>query len=187
MMNTEDQKNNQPTATAPGTESETKTKSNSNNKISGLNSTLRNIGFGFLFLLLGALIVGVALYLPANSKLGTAETELDRLRPIETAYEDLLVEFDQVSIQRVVYKIFANASQMQVALINDDSGRITQYLQYIEDDLSSLSIPDFPDVPASLQEQFAIVADKRVTDKSGALAALQVFQNDLLLLIDNLE
>ena len=186
-MNMEDLNTNFANTPPVDKETETRIKNNTNGKKTDLNSILRKIGFGFLFLFLGSLIVGIVLYLPANSRLQTAEAELDRLRPIEAAYEDLLVDYDVKSIQRIVYKTLANASQMHIALTNDDTGRIAQYLQYIEDDLANLSIPNFPDVPASLQQQFNKVAEKRVTDKSGAIAALQVFQNDLLLLIDNLE
>ena len=186
-MNTEDLNTSPSVAPPPNDEMETETKSNTNGKMSGFTNILRKIGFGFLFLVLGMLIIGIAFYLPAKSNLKTSEVELERLRPIETAYEDMLVEHERVNIQRVVYKILANASQMHIALINEDNSRIAQYLQYIEDDLSSLTIPDFPDLPASLQEQISKVSDMRVTDKPGALNALQLFQNDLLLLIDNLE
>jgi len=160
---------------------------NSTKKQSGVKKIFRQIGFGFLFFLLGALVVGLALYLPANSKLRNAEVELERLYQIESTYEDLVVDHERVSIQRSVYKILANASQMHVAIVNNDTDRISQYLQYIEDDLASLSIPDFPDLPTSLQDQLSKVAEKRTNDKTGALEALRVFENDLLLLIDNLE
>lgn len=158
-----------------------------NKKPNALNNLLRQIGFAFLFFLLGALVVGLALYLPANSDLRTAEAELERLYPIEAEFTELVAEYEKVSTQRVVYKILANASQMHVALVNEDNSRIAQYLGYIEDDLAKLSIADFPEIPASLQDQLGKVSDKRLSDKAGAIEALQVLQNDLLLLIDNLE
>ena len=159
----------------------------SKKKTSGLNTVVRQVGFAFLFFLLGALIVGLVLYLPTNSDLKAAEAELDRLYPIESDYADLVVEHERIGEQRIVYKILANASQMHVALVKEDKNRITQYLGYIEDDLENLSIADFPEITGSLQEQLDKVADKRLSDDEGAIEALQLFQNDLLLLIDNLE
>jgi len=185
-MNTDELNTNVSNEQNPTIEPEKKTKGGTKAKPSGFNTMLRKIGFGFLFLLLGALIVGLALYLPANSNLRAAEAELERLLPIESAYEDLLVEHEELSIQRLVYKILANANQMHIALLNEDSSRVAQYRQYIEDDLSNLSVPDFPDISESLQKQFSKVTEKRTTDKSGAIEALQVFQNDLIVLIDNL-
>lgn len=187
-MSTDDQINN--FSTEKSTADKVDPKKNDNKKVdrdTKINHVLRNAGFAFLFFLLGALVVGLAFYLPANSKLQTAQSEVDRLLPIESDYNTLLVEFGQISAQRSIYKILANASLMRVALVDNQSSRIDQYMRYIEDDLSKLSLADFPDLPASLQGQFLLVSKNAEKDKTAALRELQAFQNDLLLLIDNLE
>ena len=152
-----------------------------------INNSLRSIGFSLLFFFLGALIVGLVLYLPTDSKLRAAEAELNRLYPIEEEFIQLTEDYGQVSAQRVVYKMLSNASLLQVALENDTSGRIKQYIRYIEEDLINLTLSDFPDIPASLTDQFSQVTEKVSSDRPGALRELQSFQNDLLLLMDNLE
>lgn len=152
-----------------------------------INNTLRSIGFSLLFFFLGGLIVGLVLYLPADSKLRAAEAELSRLYPIEEEFIRLTEDYSQVSAQRVVYKMLSNASLLQIALENNTSGRINQYIRYIEEDLLNLTLSDFPDIPASLTDQFRDVTEKVSSDRPGALRELQSFQNDLLLLMDNLE
>jgi len=187
-MNIKDGKNEAVTEATTDIKPAENTKENkSSKKDSNINTLLRKIGFSFLFFLLGALVVGLALYLPAYSNLQKANAELEELRPIESAYEELVSEHEHVTTQRLIYKILANASQMQVALVNEDKDRIDQYFQYMEADLAELSIPDFPDQPKSLQDQLTRVSDNGFKNKQDTLQALQLFQNDLLLLIDNLE
>ncbi len=154
---------------------------------SGLKRSLRKVGYWFLFFLLGALIVGLVFYLPANSKLNEAQTELERLTGIESDYENLIVNFERADSERKIYKILANASQMHIALVSNNTDRLDQYVSYIEEDLSDLSIPNFPELPGNLQDQFMQVNNKIPGDRTGALEELQIFQNDLLLLIDNLK
>lgn len=76
---------------------------------------------------------------------------------------------------------------MRIALVDIDTNRVNQYIRYIEDDLANMEISDYPDLPTSLSNQFAKVTAKITSDRMGSLDELQSFQNDLLLLIDNLE
>jgi len=152
-----------------------------------INSLVRKIGVWMLIFLFGALVVGLTLYLPVNSKLREAEAEIERLRPIENAYEDLMPEFEQVSNQRSIYKLLANSSQMHMAIINERDIQVNRYITYIEDDLSNLTLIEFPDLPNSLQEQFSLVTKEISGNRTDAIEELQKFQNDLLVLIDNLE
>lgn len=151
------------------------------------NRSLRKIGFALLFLFIGALAVSLTLYLPTNSKLQAAQSELERLSPMEAEYEELKITAENLSIHSAVYKILGNASMMRIALVDIDTNRVNQYIRYIEDDLADMEILDYPDLPVSLSNQFAKVTAKITSDRMGSLDELQSFQNDLLLLIDNLK
>jgi hypothetical protein len=153
---------------------------------SAVQSVLKQIGLGLLFLVIGGIAVLLALYLPASKALKDAQVEVERLTPIESQYLDLQESHAKVQAQVLVYKIMSNASQLQVALIDNDSDRTSQYLGYIEEDLSQLEISDFPDLPTSLLTQFEKVKSNIGSDRLTAIDELQDFYQDLLLLTDNL-
>jgi len=157
------------------------------NKPSGFQNTLRQVGLSALFLVIGMLVILLALYLPNASKLKEAQSELERLVPIETQYLDLQGSYNQVQAQVVVYKLMSNASLLKVALVDNDSTRISQYLTYIEEDLKQMQINAFPELPASLLTQFEKVKTSVSSDRLTAIDELQKFYNDLLLLSDNLK
>lgn len=177
----------QGTAQAKVTENE---KAPINNKTTPTKSFLRNsfnkIGFALIFLLIGALFVGLALYLPAQTNLKSAQTELDRLQPIETEYIALVQEHEIVNARSGVYKALSDTSMLHLALSANDQNRIDQYSGYIEEDLKKLVVPNFPDLPASLSNQFAKVMTSSATNRPKAINELQDFQNDLLAVVDNL-
>ncbi len=150
-------------------------------------ATIKKIGFALLFLLVGALIVVLSLYLPTVSTLKKAQTELNRLIPMETEYISLQEEYQITSIQADVYKILSNTTLLQIALADNNTSRINQTIRYVEEGLENLSIPEFSDHPAALSSQFSEVKSYAVSDRSKAIDELQDFHNDLLLLIDNLE
>ena len=152
-----------------------------------LQETLRKAGFALLFFLIGALEVGIALYLPARSSLLKAQEELDRLIPMESEYLVLKEGYETFSTQVNVYKILSNLNLLRVALTENETNRINQYINYIEEDLSSLEVPNYPDLPASFIGQFKKVSAVSTSDPQKALDNLQEFHNDLVLLIDNLE
>lgn len=149
-------------------------------------TTVKKIGFAFLFLLIGALAIVLPLYLPSASALKKAQTELDRLIPIETEYISLQENCQTTSTQAGVYKILSNTSLLYIALLDDNSSRINQYIRYVEEDLNNLGVPKFPDLPTELSSQFSKVKSHAVNDRLKAIDELQDFYNDLLLLIDNL-
>ena len=155
-------------------------------KNNAIQAVLKQIGLGLLFLAIGSITVLLAFYLPASKALKDAQTEVGRLTPIETQYLDLQQTHAKVQAQVLVYKIMSNASQLQTALIDNDSDRTSQYLGYIEEDLSQLEISDFPDLPTSLLTQFNKVKTNISSDRLTAIEELQDFYQDLLLLTDNL-
>lgn len=152
-----------------------------------LQDSFKKIGYALLFLLIGALIVGLAFYLPTQTDLKTARAEVDRLQSIETEHIALVQEHETISARSGVYKTLSDTSMLHVALVNNDSDRIDQYIRYVEEDLKKLSVPNFPDLPSSLSNQFAKVITSTVSNRQKAINELQDFQNDLLLVVDNLE
>lgn len=152
-----------------------------------LQATIKKIGFALFFLLIGALIVVLFLYLPAVSTLKKAQTELDRLVPMEAEYISLQEDYQTTSTQADVYKILSNTTLLQIALADNNTSRINQTIRYVEGGLENLSIPEFPDHPAALYSQFSKVKSYAAADRLKAIDELQDFHNDLLLLIDNLE
>lgn len=147
----------------------------------------QKIGLWLLFLLIGALAVTLALYLPAQSKLNKAQAEVERLTEIETQYNELLPLYGMVRSQAVVYKTISDASLLRVALVENDATKVTQQLRYVEDDLALLADAEFPEILQRLQSQFAKVKSAASTDKTKALTELDEFYKDLLLLADNLK
>ena len=159
----------------------------SNQTRSFLQDSFKKIGYAVLFLLIGALIVGLAFYLPTQTDLKTARAEVDRLQSIETEHIALVQEHETISARSGVYKTLSDTSMLHVALVNNDLDRIDQYIRYVEEDLKKLSVPNFPDLPSSLSNQFAKVITSTVSNRQKAINELQDFQNDLLLVVDNLE
>jgi len=149
-------------------------------------TTIKKIGFAFLLLLIGALIVVLSLYLPSASALKKAQSELDRLMPIEAEYTSLQEDYQSASTQAGVYKILSNTSLLHIALVDNNTSRINQYIRYVEEDLNRLSVPKFPDLPTDLSTQFSKVKSHAADDRLKAIDELQDFYNDLLLLINNL-
>jgi len=76
---------------------------------------------------------------------------------------------------------------LQVALLENETNRLNQFIGYVEDDLAKLELSDYPDLSVSLSNQFHKVSAKVISDSAGAIEELQKFHNDLLVLIDNLE
>ena len=150
-------------------------------------TTIKKIGFALLFLLIGALVVVLSLYLPSASALKKAQSELDRLMPIEAEYTSLQEDYQTASTQTDVYKILSNTSLLHMALVDNKTSRVNQYIRYVEEDLNKLIVPKFPDLPTDLSAQFSKVKSHAADDQLKAVDELQDFYNDLLLLIDNLE
>jgi hypothetical protein len=155
-------------------------------KPSGIQSLLRQIGMALLFLAIGALAVVLSVYLPATRKLQTAQSELERLIPIETQYLELQSSYDKAQVQTMVYKLMSDTNRLQEALAENNSERINQYLVYLEEDLDELVISELPEVPTNLSAQFEKIKSRISSSPSGAANDLQDFYNDLLILADNL-
>ena len=155
-------------------------------KKSGFKSMLQQIGLALLFLAIGALAIVLSLYLPMVKKNQTAQSELDRLVPIETQYLELQEFHSQTQAKAMVYKLMSDTSRLQEAISGNNSERVNQYLIYLEDDLEELVISELPDLPSNLSAQFEKIKTKINSSPATASGDLQDFYNDLLLLADNL-
>lgn len=156
-------------------------------KTSAFQSFMVRVGTYLLFLVLGALAVSLALYLPASSKLKTANAEVERLSEIEAQYTQLQADFTKVQQQADVYNTISDTSVMQAALLERDMTKVNQQLRYVEDDLNALQIPDFPEVLQRLQSQFIKIKTNASGNPEKALEELGKFYVDLLNLTDKLD
>jgi len=148
---------------------------------------LKQIGLALLFLVIGMLGILLALYLPASRDLKNAQTELDRLVPMETQYVELQVSNANTVQQALVYKLMSETIQLKNALEDSDSNKTSQYLTYIEEDLSQLDLSVFPDLPTSLTSQFEKIKTSINSTPANAVGEVDKFYNSLLTLSDNLQ
>ena len=155
-------------------------------KTSAFRSFINKVGLSLLFLVLGALAITVALYLPAASKQNKAQAEMARLAEIETQYIQLQADYNNVKEQAGVYKTISDTSLLEVALTNNDTTKVNQQLRYVEEDLNAMQMADFPDTLKRLQSQFMKIKTTASGNQQKALEELGKFYNDLLLLADNL-
>ena len=132
-------------------------------------------------------MVGIALYLPTQTKLKTAQSEVARLQPIESDYLVLTENYAIIQARTDLYKTLSDTSMLNIALVNNEPNRINQYIRYVEEDLNNLSIPNFPDLSSSLIDQFSEVTSIATSNRTKAIDKLGDFQSDLLLVADNLE
>lgn len=162
-------------------------KSSGGEKGSNFQVLVKKVGYAFLFLLIGMLIITLTLYLPAASDLREARAELERLTTVEAEYAELREQFTSLQQKAIVYKVISDSSFLETALNGNDTTRISQQLRYIEEDLDQLQIPEFPEVKQRLDRIFSQIRTSATSDLQEAQDDLKVFLNDLLLLVDNLE
>jgi len=148
---------------------------------------LQKIGLSLLFLLIGALAVTLALYLPTASQLREVQAEAERLSSIEEQYAALQEDFSRVSRQSEIYKTISSLGLLEAALLSEDSTRINQQLRYVEDDLNRLESDDFAEVQQRLMSQFNKVKSSAISNPPSAVNELHTLLNDLLLFADTLK
>jgi cell division protein FtsB len=173
---------------------------------------LRTVGIGIMLLALGAAALFVAVYIPqtnalqaqikaaqsevttAKAEVTTAKSEIKGLKAVETqltqAKSDIVTlqgKLDKVSAQRSVYQIQSNVNTARVALLQIDSARAAQSLEYIIQNLSALAVPAFPDITKNLESRLTTIRTTIATDQTKALSELEALFNDLVLLADNIK
>ena len=172
----------------PGeTEKKEKTSQPAVRKDKGGALLLQKIGLSLLFLLIGALAVTLALYLPAASQLRDAQSEVARLTAVEEEYTQLQADYSRASRQSAIYKAISSMGLLESALLSEDSTRINQQLRYVQDDLERLEADDFAEVQQRLTTQFGKVRASASNDPAAAINELRALLNDLLLFADTLE
>ena len=172
----------------PGvTEKKEKTSQPAVQKEKGGSLLLQKIGLSLLFLLIGALAVTLALYLPAASQLRDAQSEVARLTAVEEEYTKLQADYSRASRQSAIYKAISSMGLLESALLSEDSTRINQQLRYVQDDLERLEADDFTEVQQRLTTQFGKVRSSASSDPAAAINELRALLNDLLLFADTLE
>ncbi len=156
-------------------------------KESRISSLARKVGYSFLLLIIGMLIVTLILYLPTRSDLTEAQNELERLSEIESRYNELQNDYSKLQKRAQVYKLISNSALLEPALLQEDETRIAQQIRYIEEDLSQLEIANFSEVKERLESTFSEIRQASTSDSETAREELRMFISDLFLLIDNLE
>lgn len=173
---------------------------------------LRAIGIGVLLLALGAAALFFTVSQPrtnelneqiktlqgnvsaAEAKVTEANAEVERLKVVESELTkaksdiaDLQSQLDKTSAKRSVYEIQSNVNTARIALLNDDTARAEQTVQYLNQNMSTLEVPAFPDIRKSLETRLPVIQSAIATDKNKALTELEALFNDMLLLADNIK
>ena len=173
---------------------------------------LRMVGIGILLVALGAAALFLAVYTPktndlnaqinaaktevsaAKAELATANSQVEGLKAVEAqltqAKSDLVAlqgTLDKVSAQKSVYEIQSNVNTARVALLQNDSARAAQSLEYLIQNLSALAVPAFPDITKNLETRLTTIRTTITTDKAKAQSDLEALFNDLVLLADNIK
>ena len=175
------------TSSSPNGENPSSSNSTNKGNPSKIAQLAKKVGLWLLFLIIGALAVTLALYLPTRSQLNQAQEEIERLEEIEQQYNELLPRFELAQAQTLVYKTISDTILLREALEDDDTTRASQQVRYLEDDLNELTIDEYPEILQRLQGQFSAIRSAAPGNADQALVELEVFYNDLLLLADNLE
>jgi len=155
--------------------------------VSKFQKIVNSITLALVCLVIGALAVLLGLYLPKLTAFNKAEAELARLTQVEADYTELQAKYSKTEQQYGVYKTISDTNLLETALIALDSTKINQQLRYVEEDLTTLKITEFPEIMQRLQSQFAKVKTSAIGNPKAALEELGKFNTDLLQLAGNLK
>jgi hypothetical protein len=155
--------------------------------VSKFQSIVNTVTLVLASLVIGALAILLALYLPALNKLNKAQVEAVRLANIETQYTELQANYSKVKEQAGVYKTISDTNLLEAALASNDTTKANQQLRYVEEDLKAMQIVNFPEILQRLQSQFLMVKSNAVGNPQKAMEELGKFYTDLLMLADNLK
>ena len=154
---------------------------------------LRQILFAFLFLLIGAGLVFFLVHQPAAKDYATQKEEITRYQAIEADYNQLLADYTELNTRHEVsvtlvdiYKIQNNVNIARIALMEDNETRLSIALGYVEKDIETLDIGEFPE-KVDLSSRVAAIKDYLPDNTQKALSELNALFNDLLLLANNME
>lgn len=149
---------------------------------------------------LGALLVALALYLPARQELGQTSTDLeqanttisrltDQITTLQASNETLQNDLDSATLYRHVLKALSGVSRARLAVGADDyAGARLSLIQATEalDTLSGLLGAERKDVLAAMQQSAARALTAVQSDLKSAQPELDQLTKNLLQLEENL-
>ena len=185
---TEAEKKSSETARKPETKKETPVKKNT-----FFQKALRQFLLALLFLAIGAGLVFFLVHQPATKEYNAQKEEALRLQNIESQYTTLQEDYadlktrHDVAITLVnIYQIQNNVNIARIALMDGNDTRLSIALGYVETDIETLDIGDFPE-KIDLNSRVTAIKGYLPNNTQKALEELNALFDDLLLLANNLE
>ena len=185
---TEAEKKSSETARKPETKKETPVKKNP-----FFQKALRQFLLALLFLAIGAGLVFFLVHQPATKEYNAQKEEALRLQNIESQYATLQEDYadlktrHDVAITLVnIYQIQNNVNIARIALMDGNDTRLSIALGYVETDIETLDIGDFPE-KIDLNSRVTAIKGYLPNNTQKALEELNSLFDDLLLLANNLE
>ena len=176
------------TARKPETKKETPVKKNT-----FFQKALRQFLLALLFLAIGAGLVFFLVHQPATKEYNAQKEEALRLQNIESQYATLQEDYadlktrHDVAITLVnIYQIQNNVNIARIALMDGNDTRLSIALGYVETDIETLDIGDFPE-KIDLNSRVTAIKGYLPNNTQKALEELNSLFDDLLLLANNLE
>lgn len=146
-----------------------------------------------LFLAIGAGLVFFLVHQPATKEYTAQKEEALRLQNIESQYTTLQEDYadlktrHDVAITLVnIYQIQNNVNIARIALMDENDTRLSIALGYVETDIETLDIGDFPE-KIDLNSRVTAIKGYLPNNTQKALEELNALFDDLLLLANNLE
>ncbi|NMB61049.1 MAG: hypothetical protein GYA18_01755 [Chloroflexi bacterium] len=154
---------------------------------------LRQILAAIFFLAIGAGLIYFMVYQPASKELITQKEEVARLQNIESQYNSLQADYNTLSTKHEVavtlvniYQIQNNINIARIALTDGNDTRLSIALGYVEKDIETLDIGEFPE-KIDLTSRIDTIKGYLPDQPQNALQELESLFDDLLLLANNLE
>jgi len=154
---------------------------------------LRQVLAAILFLAIGAGLIYFMVYQPASKELAIQKAEATRLQDIESQYNALQTEYNTLSTKHEVavtlvniYQIQNNVNIARMALMDGNDTRLSIALGYVEKDIETLDIGEFPE-KINLTSRVNTIKGYLPDEPQKALQELESLFDDLLLLANNLE
>jgi len=154
---------------------------------------LRQILLAVLLLAIGAGLVFFLVHQPATKEYNAQKEEALRLQNIESQYNTLQGDYEDLNTRHDVavtlvnvYQIQNNVNIARIALMEGNETRLSIALGYVEADIGTLDIGDFPE-KIDLNSRVTAVKGYLPNNTQKALQELNALFDDLLLLANNLE
>ena len=158
-----------------------------------MQKALRQILLAVLFLAIGAGLIFFLVHQPAAKEYAAQKEEAVRLQNIETQYNQLLSDYadlnthHEVAVTLVsIYQIQNNVNIARIALMEGNETRLSIALGYVEKDIGTLNIGEFPE-KVDLSARVTAINDYLPNNTQKALSELSALFDDLLLLANNME